>query len=223
MSLADRIASIFGRNSPLDTIVVPEDDPSPEVEAGAVFGAAIASMPVRQVVEIGTAQAVKGTSTHQFGRFPTLDRSNYVMVDIQSGPDVDVVSDLHSLPKDWTNRFDVLIANAVFEHLERPWIAAQEVARVLSPGGICHIATHQTFPLHGYPNDFFRFSTGALSTIFSDAGMEILAASYHHRTKILLPPKLLALQHLENWNREFPSYAVVRLAARKPQANNQSN
>jgi 2-polyprenyl-3-methyl-5-hydroxy-6-metoxy-1,4-benzoquinol methylase len=45
--------------------------------------------------------------------------------------------------------FDALVAVAVFEHLERPWIAAKEVARVLKPGGFAYVSTHQTFPLHG--------------------------------------------------------------------------
>jgi len=138
------------------------------------------------------------------------------MVDIKPGADVDVVADVHSLPLDWTNRYDACIANAVFEHLERPWIAAKEVARILAPGGSCYVATHQTFPLHGYPKDFFRFSADALALIFADAGLDALAVGYSHRTWISLPPELLPSSELDDWNAEFPSYAVVALAATKP-------
>lgn len=98
------------------------------------------------------------------------------MVDILEGPDVDVVCDLHQLPDEWSGRFDAFVASAVFEHLDRPWVAAREVQRVLAPRGVAYISTHQTFPLHGYPKDFFRFSTDALSLIFADAGMEIVRA-----------------------------------------------
>jgi SAM-dependent methyltransferase len=84
-----------------------------------------------------------------------------------------VTADLHVLPQDWARRFDALVAVAVFEHLERPWIAAKEVARVLKPAGWCYISTHQTFPLHGYPSDFFRFSKEALALIFCDADLHV--------------------------------------------------
>lgn len=172
----------------------------------------------RRVLEIGTAQAIAGVSTHNMKIFPDTTRSDYTMLDIKAGADVDVVGDIHRMPPEWTDRFDASVADAVFEHLERPWIAAQEVARVLRPGGFCHIVTHQTFPLHGYPNDFFRFSTDALALIFADAGMQVAAVGYEHRTKIILPPELLEPAQLEKWNRDFPSFAVVKLTATKAKA-----
>jgi SAM-dependent methyltransferase len=138
------------------------------------------------------------------------------MVDIKPGHDVDVIADIHSLPVDWADRYDACIASAVFEHLERPWIAAKEVARILAPGGVCYIATHQTFPLHGYPKDFFRFSSDALKLIFEDAGLEVLGLGYSHRTKIILPPELLDEAQIDAWNAQFPSYALVTLVAKKP-------
>jgi len=171
---------------------------------------------IRQAIEFGTAQAVPGRSTHSRALFPNLERSQYTMVDIKPGADVDTVADLHALPPEWTNRYDACIANAVFEHLERPWIAAKEIARILAPGGVCYVSTHQTFPLHGYPKDFFRFSTDALALIFLDAGLEILAVGYANRTKIILPPELLAKSRLNAWNKEFPSFALVMLTAKKP-------
>jgi SAM-dependent methyltransferase len=191
------------------------DAPS-SIDALSCFQQLIGAMDIKAAVEFGTAQAVPGRSSHMLGLFPKLERSNYTMVDIKTGPDVDVVADLHSLPLEWSSRYDACIANAVFEHLERPWIAAKEIARILAPGGVCYISTHQTFPLHGYPKDFFRFSTDALSLIFSDAGLEVLFVGYAHRTKIILPLELLAAPHLDAWNKEFPSYALVTITCRKP-------
>src|SRR5271154_5761361 len=188
------------------------------IDAFLCFQESIQSKDIGEVIEFGTAQAVPGRSTHSLALFPNLQRSQYTMVDIKAGADVDVVADLHSLPPEWTNRYDACIASAVFEHLERPWIAAKEIARILAPGGICYVSTHQTFPLHGYPRDFFRFSTDALALIFSDAGLDILAVGYANRTKIILPPELLVEHHLENWNKKFPSFAIVALAAKKPES-----
>lgn len=192
-----------------------DSNTEPNVDVFSNFVRFIKSKKIEHIVEFGTAQAVPGRSTHSLALFQNIHRSQYTMVDIKGGADVDVVADLHLLPADWTNRYDVCIANAVFEHLERPWIAAKEIARILSPGGICYISTHQTFPLHGYPKDFFRFSTDALALIFADARLEILAVGYTNRTKIILPPELLPESQIEAWNAEFPSYALVNLMAKK--------
>ena len=168
------------------------------------------------VCEVGTFQAIPGRSTHSYRLFPEVKRTDYVMVDLRVGPDVDVVADIQQLPDVWTGRFNAFIAIAVFEHLERPWIGAKEVARVLAPGGLCFVGTHQTFPLHGYPNDFYRFSKNALTSIFKDAGLEILKVGYEDRCMVIPPRRILPIREVEKWNQEFPSYCAVSLIGRKP-------
>jgi SAM-dependent methyltransferase len=180
------------------------------------FSAAAASFGAdARVLEIGTKQSIEGRATHAMQLFPQVPRSNYLMADVEAGADVDVIADLHALPQDWANRFNAVVAVAVFEHLERPWIAAREVARVLVPGGFCYISTHQTFPLHGYPSDFFRFSKEALALIFRDAGMHVSECAYEHRAKITAPNEFIALSYQDEWNATFPSYMVVNLFAEK--------
>ena len=169
-----------------------------------------------RVLEIGTKQSIEGRSTHTLHLFPRATRQNYLMADVEAGADVDLLADLHKLPQDWSNRFNALVAVAVFEHLERPWIAAKEVARVLKPGGWCFISTHQTFPLHGYPSDFFRFSKEALALIFRDGGLHVEEVGYEHRAKIIAPAAFIAPSYQDEWNATFPSYMVVNLFARKP-------
>ena len=172
--------------------------------------------PEARVLEIGTKQSVAGAETHHHPYFPAVPRERYVMSDVEDGADVDVVADLHKLPADWSGRFDGLVASAVFEHLERPWIAAKEVARVLKPGGRCWISTHQTYPLHGYPSDFFRFSREALSLLFTDADMEVFEVAYEHRTEIFVAPDVMSKAYARGWNKVWPSYLCVSLFAGKP-------
>jgi SAM-dependent methyltransferase len=167
-------------------------------------------------LEVGTLQSVPDRPTHSRFGFPFLADSQYVKCDIAPGPDVDVVADVHCLPAEWTDKYGAFIANAVWEHLKRPWIAAKEVARILSPGGIFLIESHQTFPIHGYPSDYFRFSKEALTLILEDAGLEISAIDYIDRTIIIPPPHIVPPEHVESWNLENPSYLIVMACGRKP-------
>lgn len=168
-----------------------------------------------RVLEVGTRQSQPGYSTHMFPLFPRVRREDYVMCDVRPGTDVDVTADLHALPPAWSGGFDVVLADAVFEHLERPWMAASEVARVLKPGGVCLISTHQTYPLHGHPSDFFRFSKEALALIFRDAGLSSICCAYQHRAQILPPPDLVHETMRYRWNSTWPSYIKVTLLSGK--------
>lgn len=178
------------------------------------FLALVQSERPARVLEAGTRQWEDGKPTHHMDWFPHIVRADYVMVDIEEGADVDVVADLHALPEDWTGRFDAFVARSIWEHLQRPWIAAREVARVLKPHGIAYIESVHTFPLHGYPGDYWRFSKEALSLIFTDAGLDVEGADYFDRCKIV--PPWLDPKELEGWNQQFPSYTTVHIVGRKP-------
>jgi SAM-dependent methyltransferase len=205
--------AITGRSAKAPEGATPDMSSSAPRDRFAAAAAALNSG--ARVLEIGTKQSIEGRPTHTMHLFPNVPRGNYLMADVEQGADVDVLADLHALPPDWANRFNALVAVAVFEHLERPWIAAKEVARVLSPGGFCYISTHQTFPLHGYPSDFFRFSKEALALIFRDAGLNVVECEYEHRAKISAPNEFIALSYQDEWNATFPSYMVVNLFAQK--------
>lgn len=185
------------------------------VDVDAVFERLVQERRPVHVLEAGTLQSSPGAPTHSHRRFPWVARRDYVKLDIIAGPDVDVVGDLHALPAEWSGTFDCVLADAVFEHLERPWIAAREIARVLAPGGIFEIATHQSFPLHSHPSDYFRFSREALRLIFEDAGLVVDAADYKHRCAILPPPAVMPRRKVEAWNATFPSFILVQATGHK--------
>ena len=82
-------------------------------------------------------------------------------------PYLDYVVDAHALPFE-DNTFDFVYSLAVFEHLHSPWIAAEEIFRVLKPGGKVYILTAFMQHLHGYPHHYFNMTSSGLSRIFKD-------------------------------------------------------
>ena len=77
----------------------------------------------------------------------------------------DVVSICDRLPyRDGV--FDAVISKASFEHLARPWDVADEIYRVLKPGGTVRADTAFMFPLHGDPYHYFNMTLDGAREIF---------------------------------------------------------
>lgn len=134
-----------------------------------------AETPGKDVVELGSRVVAMG-STALKDTFPHA--RSFIGVDIHPGPGVDVVADAHTLSaRLGPATADALFSSAVLEHLAMPWLAAAEMNRTLRPGGLVFHRTHQCWPVHETPNDFFRFSDEALRVLFGPAhGFETIAA-----------------------------------------------
>lgn len=104
---------------------------------------------------------------------------DYVGVDIMEGPNVDVVGDAHALSRFLPHgSFDAAMSLSVFEHLAMPWKVAIELNRVLKPGAFAFIQSHQAFPLHDEPWDFWRFSSHTWPALFNvKTGFRIVEAA----------------------------------------------
>ena len=82
--------------------------------------------------------------------------------------------DCQRLPMDDAG-FDLVYSNQVLEHVPRPWLAGEQIVRVLRPGGI-GIHTTCTFnPRHGPPafEDYYRFLPAGLAQLFP--GVKVLS------------------------------------------------
>ena len=170
--------------------------------AEATFRERLAQVDHPDVLELGTLRWEADRPTHHQSWAPHA--GHYVKSDIAAGVDVDIVADAHDLTDVFAPRsFDALIAVSVFEHLARPWIAADQIATIVRPGGVILIATHQTFPLHGYPHDYFRFSTEALQVLFAPPAWSTLTAGYAYPCTIE-PPR-----DVTRWNRAAQSFLNV--------------
>ena len=65
------------------------------------------------------------------------------------------------------NSFDLVYAHGVVQYTADPQALVNEVRRVLKPGGLVFVQTHQTFPLHDEPWDFWRISADAWPALFN--------------------------------------------------------
>jgi SAM-dependent methyltransferase len=119
------------------------------------------------VLELGSRCRV---GVHQFE-----GSSKHVGLDVNAGPNVDVVGDAHKLSTLLTEKFDVVYSISVFEHLVMPWKVILEINRVMNDGGLLYISTHPCWPSHALPWDFYRFEREAFRGLLNRAtGFEIL-------------------------------------------------
>jgi uncharacterized protein YbaR (Trm112 family)/SAM-dependent methyltransferase len=90
-----------------------------------------------------------------------------VRMDFVRTPWLDVVGDAHALPfRDAS--LGLVYTTAVFEHLRQPFVAAQEIRRVLKPGGHVLADCAFVFPFHDYPAVYFNASQDGLRSLFAE-------------------------------------------------------
>ena len=110
---------------------------------------------------------------------------NYFGMDLLPGTDRRVLSgdacdpgyvDRHPA---YREKFDVIYSNNVFEHFERPWIAADNLVQLLKPGGIVITIVPFAQRYHESPGDYFRYTHKGVESLFMAAGrFEVLESGY---------------------------------------------
>ena len=162
-----------------------------------------------RVLELGS-KIHNGGGLHRKRGLRLNHRAEWTGVDIESGPGVDVVADAHDLESHFpAASFDLACAFSTFEHLARPWIVAEQLFHVVRPGGLLVVTTHQTFPYHPYPQDFFRFSTFGLCEVLKAAGWRIIEACHQFPCRVV--PLENYFTHAHDWN--FSSEAWLNVSA----------
>lgn len=68
---------------------------------------------------------------------------------------------------------DLVVLTEVLEHCNRPQEVLSEIARVLKPGGFCAGTAPQYWHVHGWPSDYFRYTSNGLVFLAGEAGMEV--------------------------------------------------
>lgn len=138
-----------------------------------------------RVLELGTRIQAGQIKTRRSRWVPQA--ADYIGVDYIDGDDVDIVADVHRLTEAFPEEsVDIVISTSTFEHFKYPHLAAHEVLKVLKIGGSLLMQTHQAFPLHGSPHDYFRFSTEALISLFgTKMGFETRNSQYEYPCRVM--------------------------------------
>lgn len=96
-----------------------------------------------------------------------MNADSYKTLDINSGPGIDYVADLHQLTLS-ADMFDSVILTEVLEHLYNPAEAAKHIHPILKQSGKVIATTRFAYPYHGEPYDYFRFTEHGLREVFKD-------------------------------------------------------
>lgn len=101
----------------------------------------------------------------------------YVGVDIENGPNVDVVV----VPDtEWPMKehFDVVISGQCMEHVAAPWRWIKNVASLGRSGATFWVTAPNTWEFHQYPIDAWRVWPDGLRELFREGGLEPLEAEF---------------------------------------------
>ncbi len=95
----------------------------------------------------------------------------YIGVDLGNGDGVDKVLDL-TQPFDVIDRtleqqrFGTIFSFSVMEHCENPFLMAENMTRLLKPGGKIVLSVPFAWKFHGYPSDYWRFTKEGVKKLF---------------------------------------------------------
>jgi SAM-dependent methyltransferase len=98
--------------------------------------------------------------------------SEYIKLDIEGVPDIDVSGSAESIPLP-NESFDAIISTQVIGDVFQVRSAFSEFIRVLKPGGILLLTEAFMDPLHDEPHDYWRFTHHSLKKLAEDAGFVV--------------------------------------------------
>ena len=122
----------------------------------------------KDVLEVGSRN-VNGSARER------ITAMGYVGVDIEDGPDVDLVCSASDLIERFPEGFDVVVTTEMLEHVEDWRSAVGNLKGVTRPGGVLVVTTRsEGFPYHEHPGDFWRYSADDMRRIFADWDLEMI-------------------------------------------------
>ena len=87
-------------------------------------------------------------------------------------PEYDICKGPYLSEDGLVQKFDIILANQVWEHLERPYAATRNVLRMLRMGGYFWVAVPFFVPYHSAPHDCSRWTARGLKNLLIEAGFD---------------------------------------------------
>ena len=138
--------------------------------------AVLQAMPPKgPVYEFGSMEIDKPTvrGVTNFRELITGFELEYVGCDMRAGPGVDSLQNLHALDLP-DNSVGTVICVDTIEHVEYPWLALSEIHRVLASPGMAIVTSVMNFLIHGYPEDYWRFTPKGLESLLKPFDVSIV-------------------------------------------------
>jgi SAM-dependent methyltransferase len=127
----------------------------------------------------------------------------YVGIDVRKDSHADVICDAKHLPFR-EGSFSICLSFQVFEHVDEPIPAVEEIFRVLSFNGFVFISLPASWVIHGAPNDYWRWTQYGVKKLLEDFSLQELyrcrgsVASLIQTCELFIPRKLKMLIVLFN-------------------------
>jgi SAM-dependent methyltransferase len=109
---------------------------------------------------------------------PLFAAQRYTALDLAVGDaqwnyaGLDVLGDLECLPMG-DGTFDAALNVVTLEHVQRPQVVIQELARVLRRGGRLLLVAPLEWEVHQAPHDYFRYTRHGLEHLLTTAGLRV--------------------------------------------------
>ncbi len=122
------------------------------------------------VLEVGSRHYSKESSINYRALCKSVE---YIGIDMSPGDNVDLVLNLtedFSLIEEKLDgkRFNTVICCSVLEHVDNIFQMTQNISRLTNAGSVLFVSVPFTWRFHGYPNDYWRFTSEAIKYLFPE-------------------------------------------------------
>ena len=113
---------------------------------------------------------------------PLFKDKDYIGIDMEEGPGVDVIVDLTEeseliRKKLGNKKFKTIFCFCVLEHCCDPFKVAMNLENLLDKNGVIFMSVPFSWRIHGYPNDFWRFTPEGIKILFPNLKFDMKYAS----------------------------------------------
>ena len=105
-----------------------------------------------------------------------LSAYSFTNLDLSGAGEGVRIGDITHCPEIDSESYDAVISVDVLEHVNRPWLAANEIARILKKGGVTYHSTLFSWRYHPCPIDYWRFTPACLEFLFDS--LELIESGF---------------------------------------------